>query len=528
MIPTLTFAVTPDALTFAAESADGGPSRTLSGQAVPLGVPSDPSGDGHRYQFDGPPTNIGDLVDVVRQHDPEHLIGRLAEPFKVAAAGLDAVARLFRTTAGDDALTEAIEGARASFSIGASIAKFTEGDDGVRHVTEWTAEHLGLVRRPAFATARVATIHATAHTTDKEPAMPETITPPATTEPPAGAPAVVELPTVAELAAQVAEHLTTEPPAAHPLAAFGSFDQFVAGFRDADDDAARETLAATFAVPDQTTPQNPGLMPPAWRTEIKMRLDSRRPAITAFGGPIGLPSGGMESNWPYLDPTLDLDAIIAQQTAEKAELPGVPIRVLRATEPIKTAGTVSDISYQLLMRGTPSYHAAYLRICLAAWARFTEARFEGALVARGTDSGAVATTAAAFKAQLFEASADVEDATGAPADVVLVDPVTWVALGGMPDLQNSKYGTQNVAGTSSAATLRIDVNGLNIVRAPFLPADTMVVSNSDAAKFPESGPRVASQEDVRKLGRDVAVWGMWEDAEVYYPAGVRVYGPAAP
>lgn len=333
------------------------------------------------------------------------------------------------------------------------------------------------------------------------------------------APAVVELPTIAELAAQVAEVLT---PAnnVHALAPFATFEAFAAEFQRGDQDR-REALAAAFAIPDQITGDNPGVMPPTWRTDIKMRLDARRPAIAAVGS-IGLPDAGMDANWPYLDPALDLDDIITQQTAEKTDLAGVAIKILKGTEPIKTAGTVSDISYQLLMRSSPAYLAAYLRICMAAWARYTEAKFEAKLAAVATASGTlVSTNADTFAGLLFDASLAVEDATGSPADTVLVDRTTFVNLGKLPTLRNSKYSVQNVAGTASASQLRIDVNGLDIKYGPFLAPNTAIITNSDAAKFAETGPMVATQENVVKLGRDVAIWGMYEDGEVYFPAGVR-------
>lgn len=484
--------------------------RTLAGLAVPFGVPSSPSTDGHRYEFNTPPTNVDELVDVVEEHRTDHLAGRLAEPWEITDAGLNAKARIFATTRGNDILTEYAEGARTGFSVGAVIADYSTRPDGVRAVTNWTAAHLGVVRRPAFGDAQI-----NLRTSAQEgPTMPEETTP-----------AVVELPTIAELAAKVADVLKPADEETHPLAKFSSLAHFADTFQKADEET-REGLAAAFAVPDQITGDNPGVMPPGWRTDIKMRLDSRRPAISALGS-IGLPDTGMEANWPYLDPSLDLDAIIAQQETQKTELAGVKIKILKGSAPIKTAGTVSDISYQLLLRSSPEYLAAYLRICMAAWARYTEAKFEAELIAKGTNAGTLdISSASAFRASLFEASAAVEDATGAPADVVLVDGATFITLGGMDELHNPKYGTQNAAGTADASTLKINVNGLEVKKAPFFAADTALVTNSEAAKFAETGPMVATAEDVRKLGRDVAVWGMYEDAEVYFPAGIQVYKPA--
>lgn len=512
MTISLTFAG-PTATDAALSADDTG--RTLAGLAVPYGVASNPSQDGHRYRFAGGPANGDDLVDVVEEHDPAALVGRLSEPWTDTDAGLVASIRVFASSRGNDVLVEYAEGARTGFSVGASIARFSVAADGVRDVAagDWTAAHLGVVRRPAFPSARI-----TVHASEGAPTMPDTPTPPP------AAPAVEQLPTVAELAAKVAAHLSSDQPAPSTLGQFATFDEFVVAFAAADGDA-RDELQAAFAVGEQITTNNPGVMPNVWRSEIKMNLDARRPAINAFGT-VPLPSAGMDSTWPYFDGSLD--TIIKEQATELAELEGVRIDIKKQTEPIKTAGTISNLSYQLLYRSNPSYLAAYLRICLAAWARYNERQFETALLARGTNAGVLPSlaNAKAVRSALFAASADAEDATGAPADVVLVDRATFITLGGVEDLYNSKYGTQNAAGTASASSLQIDVNGLTVKRAPFFPAATMLVGSSQAAKYAESGPQLATEEDVSKLGRQVAVWGMYEDAEVYFPAGLRVYKPA--
>lgn len=484
-----------------------GDARTLSGLAVPFGVPSAPSQDGHRYRFSGPPTNADDPIDVVREHNDDDLVGRgqLAQ----ADDGLSATARIFSTSRGNDILTEYTEGARTGFSISAAFDTYVEDADGIRDVDTWTAAHLGVVRRPAFLSAQI-----TANASQGAPMDP--VTPPA-------AP-VVELPTVAELAAKVSAHLQADQPAPSPLNQHADFAAFVVAFTAADEDG-KAKLQTAFAIAEQVTPNNPGVMPPAWRTEIKANIDARRPAIGAFGS-IGLPPAGLDSNWPFFDG--NLDTMIKDQLAELDELESVRVDIEKASAAIKTAGTVSTISYQLLMRSSPAYLAMYLRICMAAWARFTEAKFEAALVAGATAAGAMPalTNAKALRSVLFAASDAVEDATGAPADVVLVDKATFVTLGGVDDLYNGRYGTQNAAGTASAATLTVEVNGLTIKKAPFFTPGTLLVGNSDAAKFATSGPQIATEEDVKRLGRNVAIWGMYEDAEIYFPAGLQVYKAA--
>lgn len=517
----------PSSATFAA--ADYSESTTdagakvahLSGLAVPLDVPSNRSTDGHRYRFSTAPDNADDLVDVVVEHNVDEVAGRLAEKLAAGEGGLHARTRLFATTRGRDLAVEVAEGARAGFSIGAAIHRYTEAADGVRDVASWSATHLGVVRRPAFTQTAGVIVTASAH---REDTMTATTTEPAGTR-------VEELdtpkdmPTVAELAELVAEHLGDKRhPEAHPLAQFATFSAFCAEFQTADTEK-RTALQTAFAVPDQVTPDNPGVMPPTWRTDVKQHIDRRRPAITAFGGPAGLPDTGLEVNWPYLDPSLNIDSIITRQMTEKSELSGVKVNILKGTESIKTAGAVSDISYQLILRSSPAYMATYYTVLSAAWARWGEAQFEAKLRAAGTAAGDLPdpTDAAAVRAWLFAASADVEDATGAPADTVLVPRDFFVALGANSELKDSKYGTQNVAGTASAKTLRIEIDGLEIKRAAFFPAGTALVSNSSVARYGEDGPKIATEEDVRKLGRDVAVWGMYEDGEVYMPAGLRLY-----
>lgn len=517
---------------FAATAADL-EKRRLTGVAVPFGVPSGPSQDGRRYQFAGPPENADELIDVVNEHDDDAVIGRLDAPFESDDTAMRGTARVFNTTRGNDALVEVGENVKTGFSIRAAFdeADVTEGADGILNVGRWTALHLGVVRRPAFtesAGLTLAASHQKEGSTVKctkcqkvhEAGVTECVV----------SAEFTALPTLDELAAAVSLKMKEAgEKGVHPLARFGTFSAFLTEFQAADEDKRKE-LQAAFALVDQVTGDNAGVMPPGWRTDIKMNLDDRRPAVKLTGGSIGLPDAGMDASWPYFDG--DLDGIIARQLEEKTELNSVKISIKKATESIKTAGVVSDISYQLLMRSSPSYLAAYQTICNAAWARYTEAVYEAALLARGTRLGALpadlTTTAGlkTFKGLLFAASSSVRNATGRPATGALVSTDVFTALGNNPDLPNPAYGTQNASGTTDASTLRINVNGLEVEEAPFFPAGTMLLTNDDAAKFPEQGPMVATEEDVAKLGRNVAVWGMYEDAEVYFPAGVVYYDPA--
>lgn len=507
--------VASDAVTFT-EAGDG-PKRTVRGPAFPLNQASGPSSlDGRRYRFTALPENVDELVDVVDEHDAGAVVGRLSAPWELDDAQVaQASVRLFDTTRGRDMAVEVAEAVKTGYSVGALVTEFTEADDGVRDVTAWRAVHLGIVRRPAFTESRGLTLAASAQK-EGTPMTAATDT----------APPVVELPTVAELAAQVAVELDRQTAAqTHPLAQFPTAGQFYQAFAEADDAGKRE-LSVAFALVDQLLAENPGLTPPNWRTRIIANLDARRPAIGLFGTE-GIGDTGMTINWPVF--TGDLDAIVAQQLAESDELNSVKVSIGDDSASILTGGAASNITYQTLARTSPAYIGAYQTIMDAAWARFTEAKCEAAVDAVATASERVdlasATAKKDYAAQLFDLSGQVEDATGSPAEFVLVASDVWSQLGGLYIDTPARYGTQNTAGQADARNQTLEVAGIEHRRAPFLTAGKTVISNAAAAKFAETGAMLATAEDVAKLGRQVATWGMYVPLLAYFPAGILATTP---
>jgi len=218
----------------------------------------------------------------------------------------------------------------------------------------------------------------------------------------------------------------------------------------------------------------------------------------------------MELDWPYLDPALNLDTIVAKQATEKTQIASVKVKILKGSQPIDTYAGGSDVSYQLIRRSRPSYREAYVRILSIAYARATEAAYEAQLLAVAGSSLVLTATATAdqVRAFLFAASAIVNDTTGKPATVDLVSPTEFARIAGLAGLWPSAYGTSNIAGTAQASTLQVNVSGLPIIRAPFLTGNQHLVLNDESARWCEDGPFPISAEDVAKLGQNVAVWGM--------------------
>jgi len=299
------------------------------------------------------------------------------------------------------------------------------------------------------------------------------------------------------------------------------------------DDPDADSRILTRALVDQTTPDNPGVIPPAWVQEVKGIVDFGRPTISAFGV-TPLDPNGMELNWPYFDG--DFSALVGEQLTEKSEITSVSVPIKKGTSPLKSYAGGSDLSLQLVRRSSPSYVDSYSRIMSIGYAAATDAAALAvaiAAAASGPDWDPSGGTSTELLAALFGASTQVEAATGAPASFAICATDVYNAIGtlsggvsGLP-VAPAPYGTQNVAGTADAASLRINVSGLPIIHDQYAPAGTFLVSNGVAGSWHEDGPMTLQENNVAQLGVDWAIWGMGAFS-TYTPAGVVAITPAAP
>jgi len=311
-------------------------------------------------------------------------------------------------------------------------------------------------------------------------------------------------------------------PQPHPLARYGSAYAFMDAARASSSEELPHLFAEAYhehraridhgrAFVDQITTDNPGVIPPAWLSEVFGIIDTGRPVISAIG-PRPLPPAGMEIDWPYFDG--DLHALVGEQATEKGDIVSVKVSLKKASTPIKTYAGGSDLSWQLIRRSQPAYRDAYLRIMQAAYGVVTDAAVGDQVTAvPGHQTVTYDVTAAdpdgtLLRAAIFEASVLVQRATGSPASFVLAAPDVFVKFGGMPTMVPSAYGTQNVTGTAQASTLDVNVSGLQVTLALDLDDGTCIVSNRQACAWFEDGPFVVAAPVVPKLGEDVAVWGM--------------------
>lgn len=474
-------------------------------------------------------------LEAIGPHGAEpgvRLVGR-GELLEDREDGAYATFRVSRVAAGDDLLELVRDGVyrRASIVFAPLQSRAVEG--GVVERQRVNLVRVGIVERGAYSTAEVVAVRSLGGPAMTEPTPVPTPVPPVPDpkpEPEPGARITVLSRSADNGAAldalrdDMLRRMTAlelrggaGAPEVSPLARFASLGAYMSAAYD--DQSLAPLLARTLA--DQLTTDSPGVNQPGWLMQVAGITAATRPSVAALGGARALPREGMALNWPYLDPTTDLDALIAVQAAQKTEINSVKVKLLTGVANIATFAGGSDVSYQLIRRSSPSYVDAYERILNIAYNRETEAAFETALAAGATGAVVIAATATAdaVRAALFAASAAVQDATGAPASVDLVSPTEWLRLGGLAGVWPAAYGTQNVAGTAQASTLRINISGLEVVRAPYLTGNVHLITNEIAAGWYEDGPFPISAEDVAKLGRDIAIWGMGTTA-VQVPKGI--------
>ena len=484
----------------------------------------------HRGAFRGvKPADVA--LEAIGPHGMDagvRLAGRAVE-LEDRDDGLYGTFRVSRTVAGDELLELARDGVyRAASAVFEPIAESTRVVRGITERSRARLRRVGIVESGAYPGAAVLAVRSAGgfDMTDARETEPEPVPTP-TPPPPDPAPGVRINTAEPEMLGRMEDlrrdmlgrfaQLEARTGRAGSPSLLARWDTFGAYLADASGDPEAAVLLAR-ALADQTTVDNPGVTPPSYLTEVKGIIVNARPAIEGFGGPASLGDSGMSLHFPYF--AGDLSALVAKQTAEKAEIVSVKVSLLDGSAPIDTFAGGSDISYQLIRRSQPSYLEAYGRIMLSAWSLITEREFELDVWAGGTGSIVfvpIGATDAALRAAFFQASAKVKSATGSPATIALAAPDVFASLGGL--LVPPAYNTSNVTGTAQASTLRVNISGLEVVEAPALPAGQMLFSNEAAASWHEDGPFVATAEDVAKLGQNRAYWSMGASG-IYIPAGI--------
>jgi phage head maturation protease len=425
------------------------------------------------------------------EHDRTRRIGKTLSMSLDGDGAINASFKIANTTAGSDALEEAIFGLRDGFSIELAVDDYVNEKDGTMRVLAGELTGVALVSEPAVRSARVAEVAASTDEEDSESTAEADATPPPTNEGDEVENTVTNADTVetVEAAQSVTASVKSvaytksriEMTAAKYLenkvqAALGS------------EEARQYVLAA-----DNTT-DNAGLVPTRQLAEVINGLSTTiRPSIDAVSRGT-LPDAGMTFEIPKITavPTVAI-------TAEDAAFSNTDQNSAFLSVDVKKFAGQQQFSVELLTRTSPLFYDELLRNMVAAMAKSQNAYVNGLLISGATlDATTVATypTAAELLGIVARGSASVYAATAGLANPfarnMVVSTGQWSNIMGLNDAGRPIYNASqpmNAGGVVTPTSLLGNVAGLNLFVDPTNGGDgdgTIVIVNPDAYTWYES------------------------------------------
>jgi hypothetical protein len=258
---------------------------------------------------------------------------------------------------------------------------------------------------------------------------------------------------------------------------------------------------------NQTTAQNPGLLPvpilgPVFTTQV-----NRRPAIEA-ATLRPLPSGGKT----FQRPKIGQYTLAGPQSAEKSELPSQPMLINPLTVTKSTYGGYVNLSWQDRDWTDPAIMDLLVADLAASYAQATDAAFVTYFVGTVTQTEALATPdSAGLMGAIYAATGTIYGNTNAMPDTLWVAPDVWGALGSMVDTTGRPmFPTVNpVNSLGSLAPTQVggSVAGLKLVMDKNLASGTAIIGDSRFVEVYETVGGQVSAIEPSILGTTVAFYG---------------------
>jgi phage head maturation protease len=396
------------------------------------------------------------------EHDRTRRIGKTLETSLSAdSTGIDATFKIAETTAGNDALVEAMEGLRDGFSVEVSFDEYETLKDGTVRILAGELTAVALTSEPAIRSARVETVAATE---DENEVSDSTIEPEVT--PTNEGDEVDNTVTQAE-AVETVEAAQSVTATSNKVGGWKSTPRIeitAAKYLEnkvlaaTGDESARQYVLAA----DNTT-DNAGLVPTRQLTEVINGLaNTIRPSIDAISKG-ALPDAGMTFEIPKITamPTVAVaneDAIFSDTDQNSAFL-SVDVK--------KFAGQ-QKFSVELLTRTSPLFYDELLKNMVAAMAKAQNAYVNGILVANATVDGTTLSalpTAAELLAYVSRGAASVYTNTQRFATNIIMGASQWANAMSLNDAGRPIYNASqpsNAAGNVSPTSLRGNIAGLDL------------------------------------------------------------------
>lgn len=466
--------------------------RTISGQIVSFDQAANASTGKVMFKSGSiEPKNV--FLNL--EHDSSRKIGKtLNMELSPDGKSINATFKISKTTAGTDALVEAMDGLRDGFSVEANAKDFGYNEDGTMVVNSADLVGVALTHNPAFDSARVSNVAATTapenseSSTDEAEAQPQQptegdVVENTVTEPNTAETVEASAPIQAASIAKPVNFIATRNPIVSPET---FLMHKVAAMRG--DENSRAFVAAATATTD-----SPGLIPTRQLREVVNGLsNSVRASIDSISNST-LPSAGMVFQIPKVTalPTVNQIDELDPVTAAGLETEFLNVNV-------KSFKGSSVMSVELADRSDPLYFSELISAMSAQYARETN-EYNSAQIITGSTKTATGIgsdiTAAEFLTWVAGGAVSVYENTFKFADAIVVSPAMWGRIMGFNDAGRPIYNAlnpMNAAGNAQPRSLRGSVNGIDLwvdTALSGLGSNSMYVINRDAYTWYES-PRL--------------------------------------
>jgi HK97 family phage major capsid protein len=418
-------------------------------------------------------------VKLNLEHDRTRPIGKTLE-MTLNEDSIDASFKISNTTAGSDAIAEAMDGLRDGFSIELAVDEYVMEKDGTMRVLMGELTGVALVTEPAVRSARVSDVAATEGEEEKPEDSDSTVEPDViptegdeveNTVTDASAVETVEAAQSVTANSKPIGGFTSKPRS--PITTGGSYLEHTIKAKLGNEDSRQYVLAA-----DDSFTTNPAFSPVSYVRDVAQNTNSDRPVIEACGGTRPLSTYGM---------TVSIPKITANSTAATVAEGGDPTGTTAITSSYVNATVIKKMGFQrysveLLDRSDPSFYEIMLANLRDAYAQATDQYVIAQITAGGTQATATAADSAGLISFVSTEAPAAYTATKRTAKSFVSGTSIWTTLLGATDTTGRPIynagNPMNNAGSAIPTSIRGNVLGLDYYVDP-----NMVSTSIDESAF---------------------------------------------
>ena len=455
-------------------SADGEPTRQITGLAVPWNVKATLSGGESVIFLEGSLPEDGPMPKLLEYHDDTRVIGRVTERVSTSE-GMMFVAKLSATRAADDALALLADGALDSVSVGAIPTKFKRLSDGTLEVSQARFVELSVVTQPAYESAQIFSVAASSpeeEVSDEEEVIPNPT--PTSEEDEMSEPTTVEAAVATQPIYATAKREFQMPSAGEWISAQLQGGSYAANFN----------ANIRAAAPDVTTTDLDGILPLPIVGPIYSGIQGLRPVCDAVGVR-ALPAGGKVFIVPKITTHTSISGPQTQNTTITAGQ--YIVDDVQITKDIY--GGYVEVSEASIDWTSPEVLQGLIEDMGKKYALATDNAAADALLA-GTSqtTGNVATTDPAdWIAKVYACANTILSNGNYLPDHLFVSGDVFAQLGQLSDDQNRplfpQVGPMNAFGTMNPGSRESTVFGLRLVVDTNFAAKTTIVGAAATGAF---------------------------------------------